>query len=139
MSTTRPLNGMKRITELTCTEPPGNRVSPPANSQQQEALTVDEFTVPEDKQAELKCAKPRVEQVFRVSFTIIGLLDHTGAHGSKTSRQIWLKLIGKSENVLKAKVKWSIVTLTYIQIFCHYSFNTIQCYGYATALVITLY
>ncbi|KAL2094128.1 hypothetical protein ACEWY4_011440 [Coilia grayii] len=103
MSTTRPLDGMKRITELTCTEPSGNRVSPPSNRQQQEALTVDEFTVPEDKQAELKCAKPRVEQVFRVDFTIIGLLDHTGAHGSKASRQIWLKLMGKKENVLKAK------------------------------------
>lgn len=108
MSTTRPLNGMKRITELTCSESPGHSASPPA-TRQQETLTVDEFTVPEEKQAELKCAKSRVEQVFRVDFTIIGLLDHTGAHGSKASRQIWLKLMGKRENVLKAKVKWTLL------------------------------
>lgn len=66
---------------------------------------MDEFTVLEDKEEELKCAKPRVEQVFKVTFTIIGLLDHTGQpHGSKTSRQIWLQLRGNREDVSKAKV-----------------------------------
>lgn len=104
MSTTRPLLGMKRITEVTCTESPGGRQSPTANKTQPDHQTVDDFTVHEDKQAELKCAKPRVEQVFQVAFTIVGLLDHTGAHGSKASRQIWLQLKGKKEDVSKAKV-----------------------------------
>ncbi|TRY82863.1 hypothetical protein DNTS_022071 [Danionella cerebrum] len=103
MSTTRPLLGMKRITEVACTEAPGGRQSPTASRMQNDSLTVDEFTVHEDKQAELNCSKPKVEQVFQVTFTIIGLLDHTGAHGSKASRQIWLQLKGKKENVIKAK------------------------------------
>ncbi|XP_067246398.1 NEDD4-binding protein 1 [Chanodichthys erythropterus] len=103
MSTTRPLLGMKRITEVTCTEPPGGRLSPTANRTQSQPLTVDEFTVHENKQAELRCSKPKVEQVFQVTFTIIGLLDPTGAHGSKASRQIWLQLKGKKEDVFKAK------------------------------------
>ncbi|XP_029909716.1 NEDD4-binding protein 1 [Myripristis murdjan] len=104
MSTTRPLLGMRRVTELSCAEQPGGRLPAPAARQQQEPPTVDEFTVLEDKQEELKCAKPRVEGVFKVSFTIIGLLDHTGqAHGSKTSRQIWLQLKGKRDDVSKAK------------------------------------
>ncbi|KTG45728.1 hypothetical protein cypCar_00003645 [Cyprinus carpio] len=103
MSITRPLLEMKRITEATCTEPPGGRQSPTASRTQSEPLTVDEFTVHEDKQTELRCSKPKVEQVFQVTFTIIGLLDHTGAHGSKASRQIWLQLKGKKENVSKAK------------------------------------
>ncbi|XP_071199291.1 NEDD4-binding protein 1-like [Salvelinus alpinus] len=102
MSTTRPLLGMKRVTEVTCKEPLGNRLSPTASKQQQEALTVDEFAVFENKQEELKCAKPRVEQVFRVAFTIIGLLD-TGAHSSTASRQIWLQLKGKRDDVSRAK------------------------------------
>ena len=97
---------MKRVTELACSEQPSSRLPSSACRQQQEAPTVDEFTVLEDKQEDLKCAKPRVEQVFKVAFTIIGLLDHTGqAHGSKTSRQIWLKLIGNRDDVSKAKVK----------------------------------
>uniref|UniRef100_A0A3Q2P9S1 NEDD4-binding protein 1 n=1 Tax=Fundulus heteroclitus TaxID=8078 RepID=A0A3Q2P9S1_FUNHE len=71
---------------------------------QAEAPTVDEFTVLEDKEEELNCARPRVEQVFKVTFTIIGLLDHTGQpHGSKTSRQIWLQLRGNRDDVSKAK------------------------------------
>ncbi|KAG7468705.1 hypothetical protein MATL_G00145810 [Megalops atlanticus] len=103
MSTTRPLLGMKRIPELACAEPPGSRHPAAAGQPQHDALTVDEFTVPEDKQEELKCVKPRVEQVFQVAFTIIGLLDPTAAHGSKASRQIWLKLKGKRGDVSKAK------------------------------------
>ncbi|XP_053174528.1 NEDD4-binding protein 1 [Scomber japonicus] len=105
MSTTRPLLGMRRVTELTCPEQPTSRLPASAARQQQEASpTVDEFTVLEDKEEELKCAKPRVEQVFKVTFTIIGLLDHTGQqHGSKTSRQIWLQLRGNREDVSKAK------------------------------------
>lgn len=105
MSTTRPLPGMKRITELTCAVPPGNSRAPAATKLLPEAWTIDEFTVHEGKEPELKCAKSRVEQVFHVAFTIIGLLDHTvGAHGSKASRQIWLQLKGKKEDVSKAKV-----------------------------------
>lgn len=105
MSTTRPLLGMRRVTELTCPEQPTGRVPSSAAKQQPEVATVDEFTVPEDKEDELKCAKPRVEQVFKVTFTIIGLLDHTGQpHGSKTSRQIWLQLGGNRDDVSKAKV-----------------------------------
>ncbi|TSK38538.1 NEDD4-binding protein 1 [Bagarius yarrelli] len=93
---------MKRITELTCAVPPGNSRAPAASRLLPEAWTVDEFTVDEGKEPELKCAKSRVEQVFQVAFTIIGLLDHTvGAQGSKTS--IWLQLKGKKEDVLKAK------------------------------------
>ncbi|XP_071761901.1 NEDD4-binding protein 1 [Centroberyx gerrardi] len=104
MSTTRPLLGMRRVTELACPEQPTSRHPASAGRQQQEAPTVDEFTVLEDKQEELKCAKPRVEQVFKVAFTIIGLLDPTGqAHGSKTSRQIWLQLKGNRDDVSKAK------------------------------------
>ncbi|KAM9568235.1 NEDD4-binding protein 1-like [Salvelinus alpinus] len=103
MSTTRPLLGMKRVTEVTCSEPPVNRLSPVASKQQQEVLTVDEFAVLENKQEELNCAKRKVEQVFQVAFTIIGLLDHTGAHSSTASRQIWLKLKGKRDDVSKAK------------------------------------
>uniref|UniRef100_A0A3P9Q1M4 NEDD4-binding protein 1 n=1 Tax=Poecilia reticulata TaxID=8081 RepID=A0A3P9Q1M4_POERE len=104
MSTTRPLLGMRRITELACPEQPGNRLPASAGRQQAEAPTVDEFTVLEDKEEELKCARPRVEQVFKVTFTIIGLLDHTGQpHGSKTSRQIWLQLRGNRDDVSKAK------------------------------------
>ncbi|KAK2848049.1 hypothetical protein Q7C36_009731 [Tachysurus vachellii] len=104
MSTTRPLPGMKRITELSCAVPPGNSRAPAATTLLPDAWTVDEFTVHEGKEPELKCAKSRVEQVFHVAFTIIGLLDHTlGAHGSKASRQIWLQLKGKKEDVTKAK------------------------------------
>ncbi|KAI4881408.1 hypothetical protein NFI96_033654 [Prochilodus magdalenae] len=102
MSTARPLPGMKQITEVNCAAPPGNSHSPAASRHPPE-LTVDEFTVHEDKETELKCTKPRVEQVFQVAFTIIGLLDHTGAHGSRASRQIWLQLKGKKEDVAKAK------------------------------------
>lgn len=106
MSTTRPLPGMKRITELTCVVPPGKGRAPVASKLLPEAWTVDEFTVHEGKEPELKCAKSRVEQVFQVAFTIIGLLDHTvGAYGSKESKQIWLQLKGKKEDVSKAKVK----------------------------------
>lgn len=105
MSTTRPLLGMRRVTELACPEQPTSRLLASGGRQQLEAPTVDEFTVLEDKEEELKCAKPRVEQVFKVTFTIIGLLDHTGQpHGSKTSRQIWLQLRGNREDVSKAKV-----------------------------------
>ncbi|XP_041853178.1 NEDD4-binding protein 1 isoform X2 [Melanotaenia boesemani] len=104
MSTTRPLLGMRRVTELTYPEQPTSRLPASAGRQQQEAPTVDEFTVLEDKEEELKCAKPRVEQVFKVTFTIIGLLDHTGQpHGSKTLRQIWLQLRGNRDDVSKAK------------------------------------
>ncbi|XP_047452746.1 NEDD4-binding protein 1 [Mugil cephalus] len=104
MSTTRPLLGMRRVTELACPEQPTSRLPAPAGRQQPEAPTVDEFTVLEDKEDELKCAKPRVEQVFKVTFTIIGLLDHTGQpHGSKTLRQIWLQLRGNRDDVSKAK------------------------------------
>ncbi|MEQ2215754.1 hypothetical protein XENOCAPTIV_005574 [Xenoophorus captivus] len=104
MSTTRPLLGMRRVTELPCPEQPGNSLPASAGKQQAEASTVDEFTVLEDKEEELKCARPRVEQVFKVTFTIIGLLDHTGQpHGSKTSRQIWLQLRGNRDDVSKAK------------------------------------
>lgn len=106
MSTTRPLLGMRRVTELTCPEQPTSRFPAPAGRQQLEPPTVDEFTVLEDKEDELICAKPRVEQVFKVTFTIIGLLDHTGQpHGSKTSRQIWLQLRGNRDDVSKAKVR----------------------------------
>ncbi|XP_059190453.1 NEDD4-binding protein 1 [Centropristis striata] len=104
MSTTRPLLGMRRGTELTCPEQPSSSLPAPAGRQPLEAPTVDEFTVLEEKEDELKCAKPRVEQVFKVTFTIIGLLDHTGQpHGSKTSRQIWLQLRGHRDDVSKAK------------------------------------
>lgn len=104
MSTTRPLLEMRRVTQLTLPDQPTSRHSASAGRQQQEAPTVDEFTVLEDKEEELKCAKPRVEQVFKVMFTIIGLLDHTGQpHGSKTSRQIWLQLRGNRDDVSKAK------------------------------------
>ncbi|XP_068168632.1 NEDD4-binding protein 1 isoform X2 [Antennarius striatus] len=65
MSTTRPLLGMKRVTELTCPEQPSSRLPASAARQQREAPTVDEFTVPEDKEEELKCAKCRLEQVFK--------------------------------------------------------------------------
>lgn len=66
---------------------------------------MDDFTVAEDKQEELKCARPRVEHVFKVAFTVIGLLDHSGLpHGSQTPRQIWLQLRGDREDVSKAKV-----------------------------------
>ncbi|KAL0968186.1 hypothetical protein UPYG_G00263490 [Umbra pygmaea] len=103
MSTTRPLLGMKRVTEdVKCPEPPGNRLSLSDSRPQQEALTVDEFAVLENKQEELKCAKARIEQVFQVVFEIIGLLDHTGAH-STAARQIWLQLKGKKDDVSKAK------------------------------------
>ncbi|XP_063752726.1 NEDD4-binding protein 1 isoform X2 [Eleginops maclovinus] len=104
MSTTRPLLGMRRVTELTCQEQPSSRLPAVAGTQQLDNPTVDEFTVLEDKEDELKAAKPRVEQVFKVTFTIIGLLDHTGLPlGSKTSRQIWLQLIGNTDDVSKAK------------------------------------
>ncbi|KAL6107208.1 n4bp1 [Pungitius sinensis] len=104
MSTTRPLLGMRRVAELTCAEQPASGHPASAGRQQLEALTLDEFTVLEDKQDELKCAKARVEQVFKVTFTIIGLLDHTGQpYGSKTTRQIWLQLRGTRDDVSKAK------------------------------------
>lgn len=103
---------MKRITELTYTQPPGPSRAPPATKRPSEEPTVDEFTVHEDKEAELKCTKTRVEQVFRVSFTIIGLLEPSGTHGSQTSRQIWLQLKGKKENVIKAKVNSDLFTIS---------------------------
>lgn len=99
---------MRRVTELTCAEQPASRLPASAGRLQLEGPTVDEFTVLEEKEDELKCAKPRVEQVFKVTFTIIGLLDHTGQpHGSKTSRQIWLQLRGIRDDVSKAKVRSS--------------------------------
>ncbi|KAK1887648.1 NEDD4-binding protein 1 [Dissostichus eleginoides] len=104
MSTTRPLLGMRQVTELTCQEQPSSRFPAAAARQQLETPTVDEFTVLEEKENELKAAKPRVEKVFKVTFTIIGLLDHTGLPlGSKTSRQIWLQLIGNTDDMSKAK------------------------------------
>ncbi|XP_051917603.1 NEDD4-binding protein 1 [Hippocampus zosterae] len=104
MSTTRPLLGMKRVTELACVEQPTSRLGASGARQQQDTPTVDEFTVPENKQDELKCAQARVEYVFKVTFTIIGLLDHTGqAHGSTALRQIWLQLRGNTDDVSKAK------------------------------------
>lgn len=106
MSALRPLPDMKRNTEAGYTVPPGSSYPPSASKTAPEhhLHTLDEFTVDEDKETELKCTRPRVEQVFQVAFTIIGLLDHTGAHGSKASRQIWLQLKGKKEDVAKAKV-----------------------------------
>lgn len=105
MSTTRPLPGMRRITELALAEQPASAQPASAARQQQEAATVDDFTVPEDKQDELKCARPRVEHVFKVTFTVIGLLDHSGLpQGGPTPRQIWLQLRGNREDVSKAKV-----------------------------------
>ncbi|KAK7891921.1 hypothetical protein WMY93_023884 [Mugilogobius chulae] len=104
MSTTRPLLGLRRGPELTYEEHPSNKLPAAAGRPSQDGHTVDEFTVLEDKEDELKCAKPRVEQVFKVAFTIIGLLDHTGLPlGSKTSRQIWLQLRGNRDSVSKAK------------------------------------
>ncbi|XP_060932413.1 NEDD4-binding protein 1 [Limanda limanda] len=104
MSTTRPLLGMRRVPELACAEQPGGRLPAAGRQPPEDGPTVDEFTVPEEKQEELKGARPRVEQVFKVTFTIIGLLDHTGQpHGSKTSRQIWLQLRGNRDDVSKAK------------------------------------
>lgn len=107
MSTTRPLLGMRRGSELTCAEQPSSRLPFATVRPQQDGNTVDEFTVLEEKEEELKCAKPRVEQVFKVAFTIIGLLEHTGLppFGSKTSRQIWLQLRGNRDDVSKAKVR----------------------------------
>ncbi|XP_056272958.1 NEDD4-binding protein 1-like [Pseudoliparis swirei] len=102
MSTTRPLLGMRRVSQLTCDEQPAR--------QQLEDPTVDEFTVLEEKETELKCARPRMEQVFKVTLTIIGLLDHMGPpHGGNTSRQIWLQLRGNRDDVSRAKmsgIKW---------------------------------
>uniref|UniRef100_A0A8C6SV61 NEDD4-binding protein 1 n=1 Tax=Neogobius melanostomus TaxID=47308 RepID=A0A8C6SV61_9GOBI len=104
MSTTRPLLGLRRGTELTYAEVPSSRLPVTAGRPQQDGNTVDEFTVLEEKEDELKCAKPRVEQVFKAGFTIIGLLDHTGLPlGNKTSRQIWLQLRGNRDDVSKAK------------------------------------
>ncbi|XP_061578318.1 NEDD4-binding protein 1 isoform X2 [Cololabis saira] len=105
MSTTRPLLGMRRVPELAYPEQPAARLSAPAARPPQDGPpTVDEFTVLEDKEEELKCARPRVEQVFQVAFTIIGLLDHTGQpHGSHALRQIWLQLRGNREDVSRAK------------------------------------
>ncbi|XP_061773062.1 NEDD4-binding protein 1 isoform X2 [Nerophis ophidion] len=104
MSTTRPPLGMKRVPELACAAPPDHR-------RPSSAKAVDEFTVPEDKEDELKFARPRVERVFKVAFTIIGLLDHTGqAHGSTAARQIWLKLGGNTDDVSKAKEKRSLLS-----------------------------
>ncbi|KAI4825194.1 hypothetical protein KUCAC02_020885 [Chaenocephalus aceratus] len=104
MSTTRPLLGMRRVTELMCQEQPSSRLTAAAARQQLETPTVDEFTVLEEKENELKAAKPRVEQVFKVTFTIIGLLDHTRLPlGSQTSRQIWLQLIGNTGRRVEGK------------------------------------
>ncbi|XP_049579802.1 NEDD4-binding protein 1 [Syngnathus scovelli] len=105
MSTTRPLLGMKRVTELACVEQPTSRLpASAARQQQQDVPKVDEFTVLENKEDELKCAQSRVEYIFKVTFTIIGLLDHTGQdHGSTAARQIWLQLRGNTDDVSKAK------------------------------------
>ncbi|XP_076846951.1 NEDD4-binding protein 1 [Brachyhypopomus gauderio] len=103
MSTTRPPHGVKRIPEVSCAGPPGNGHSSAASKQLPGTLTTDEFAVHEEKENELKSTKPRVEKVFKVTFTIIGLLDHTRAYGSQASRPIWLQLKGDKEDVLKAK------------------------------------
>ncbi|XP_077453088.1 NEDD4-binding protein 1 [Stigmatopora argus] len=103
MSTTRPLLGKNQVPELAYVEQPTSRLPTSAARQKQDAVT-DEFTVLENKEYELKCVRPRVEHVFKVTFTIIGLLDYTGqAHGSTASRQIWLQLRGKADDVSKAK------------------------------------
>lgn len=114
---------MRRVTELTYPEQPSSRLPAAAGRQQTEAATtVDEFTVLEDKEEELKCAKPRVEQVFKVTFTIIGLLDTGQPHGSKTLRQIWLQLRGNREDVSKAKVSFHVHFPG--TAFVYYSFET---------------
>ncbi|MBN3286969.1 N4BP1 protein, partial [Polyodon spathula] len=63
----------------------------------------DEFAVPEERQSFLASVKPKVELLFRVDFTIVGLLDPAAGRGSKAARQIWLQLTGKKEDVWKAK------------------------------------
>ncbi|CAL8262532.1 unnamed protein product, partial [Merluccius merluccius] len=114
MSTTRPLLAMNRASEPLSRrqqqqrDPPSSSASTTnntVNTTSTNTVTVDEFAVLEDKQEELRCAKPRVEQVFRVAFTIIGLLDHSGGGGGggHTSRQIWLQLKGNRDDVSKAK------------------------------------
>ncbi|XP_057692559.1 NEDD4-binding protein 1 isoform X2 [Corythoichthys intestinalis] len=103
MSTTRPLLGKNQVTELAYVEQPTSRATTSVARQHQDTVT-DEFTVLENKESELKCARPRVEHVFKVTFTIIGLLDYTGqAHGSTAPRQIWLQLRGNADDVSKAK------------------------------------
>ncbi|MBN3311032.1 N4BP1 protein, partial [Amia calva] len=103
MSTTRPPVGVKAASGTAPCASPAHSYPAAAAKQQPGALNLDEFAVPEDKQEELKALQPRVELLFRVAFTIIGLLDPSGAHGSRASRQIWLQLKGRREDVAKAK------------------------------------
>uniref|UniRef100_W5ML69 NEDD4-binding protein 1 n=1 Tax=Lepisosteus oculatus TaxID=7918 RepID=W5ML69_LEPOC len=97
MSAARPPLGKRPAGEASC------RGAPSAERQLPEALTLDEFTAPEDRQEELRCVRPRVEQLFRVVFTIIGLLDPSPAHGSRAARLIWVQLRGKRADVARAK------------------------------------
>ncbi|MBN3321062.1 N4BP1 protein, partial [Atractosteus spatula] len=99
MSAARLPLGKRPAGEASC------RGAPSAGRQQPEALTLDEFTAPEDRQEELRGVRPRVEQLFRVVFTIIGLLDPSAAHGSRAARLIWVQLRGTRADVARAKSK----------------------------------
>ncbi|XP_041123856.1 NEDD4-binding protein 1-like [Polyodon spathula] len=90
--------------ELPCCSTGGSGIyssSMSCPAKQHPQMLTDEFTVPEERQSFLASIKPKVELLFRVDFTIVGLLDP--GRGSKATRQVSLQLTGKKEDVWKAK------------------------------------
>ncbi|MGH0144871.1 UNVERIFIED_CONTAM: hypothetical protein FKN15_004304 [Acipenser sinensis] len=106
MSARLPGGADRTGSELPCCSTGGagiySRSMSPAKQHPQMQLT-DEFAVPEERQSFLTSVKPKVELLFRVDFTIVGLLDPAVGRGSKATRQIWVQLTGKKEDVWKAK------------------------------------
>lgn len=64
----------------------------------------DEFTAPGSRAESLECQRPRVEQLFEVSLTVLGALDPLPIYGTAIGDQrIWVQLRGASEAVRRAK------------------------------------
>ncbi|KAK1161847.1 NEDD4-binding protein 1-like isoform X1 [Acipenser oxyrinchus oxyrinchus] len=104
MSTRLPRGADRTASELPCCSTGGTGIYSHSMSpaKQHPRMFTDEFAVPEERQSFLTSVKPKVELLFRVDFTIVGLLD-PGGRGSKATRQIWVQLTGKKEDVWKAK------------------------------------
>ncbi|XP_033897137.2 NEDD4-binding protein 1 [Acipenser ruthenus] len=105
MSARLPGGPDRTASELPCCSTGGagiySRSMSPAK--QHPRMLTDEFAVSEERQSFLTSVKPKVELLFRVDFTIVGLLDPAVGRGSRATRQIWVQLTGMKEDVWKAK------------------------------------
>ncbi|KAJ1083467.1 hypothetical protein NDU88_003626 [Pleurodeles waltl] len=64
----------------------------------------DEFTAPGSRAELLEYQRPRVQQLFEVSLTVLGALDPIPLYGTVSGGQrIWVQLRGASKDVRRAK------------------------------------